>query len=728
MRISHRHKVMIYLMVLVASITWVTTHLSIIGQEFSENYQRGKFLEHRLEDVGGNLVSGLENNLDARFLSRGAQSLKGSKSEKAFIIDQEGNNLTAEKMSDADREIMDLIPIIPKIGGGEEEGALDYLKSQFLGISEPLAVKINDRIMLVYAEGRQYSVSLDVLRPDDDQSKVEWYFVTIKPNSKDAIQYLFQDAPILAMFGLALLLSVIFARFMQHEVMSTLSRIIDSSKKIEEGDLSEPPPIMADDEFGELAVHHLRMVSSVRSMIRQLGAGASQTDSTAARIREQTEEMARGSEAQSIAVEETSATIAQMNQTIGAIAESVDTLASSAEESSAAIIEMSATNDEVANSSEQLSEAVEESTASIQEMSASIREVADNVRNAAGKTGEVAHSMRNLREAVKEVDQIAAQSSEVSIQVTRDAETGMSSVNSTITGINQIWEEARNASDVIEKLSKRAREIGRILTVIEDVTEETNLLALNAAIIAAQAGEHGRGFAVVADEIKDLAERTQASTAEIAEQIQAVQSDANNAVRMVSSTEESVSKGVLLSEEAGEALQKILDSSKLSMEMAKNISDSTKKQSRAGRADTQLLRERGLHDRPDQQRHPGAVPRLRPDNKGLGKNARHRRPGQEGNPRASPGKPADQPGHRAYHPYLLLYQLVPRRTEKGRAAGPCRDHQDRRHRQRQCGRSRTNHGVRQQPQGPGRGIQAHDRRVPGRLRDRGAGRMKRPEH
>ena len=117
--------------------------------------------------------------------------------------------------------------------------------------------------------------------------------------------------------------------------------------------------------------------------------------------------------------------------------------------------------------------------------------------------------------AVKQIDGLAAQTAAMSEEVARDSEGGAGAVQSTIQGIGKIREISRQAAEVIERLSRRAREIGRILTVIEDVTEETNLLALNAAIIAAQAGEHGRGFGVVAEEIQELAEQTGSSTTEI---------------------------------------------------------------------------------------------------------------------------------------------------------------------------------------------------------------------
>src|SRR5439155_23594288 len=128
---------------------------------------------------------------------------------------------------------------------------------------------------------------------------------------------------------------------------------------------------------------------------------------------------------------------------------------------------------------------------------------------------------------------------------------------------------SRTAARVIESLGKRISDIGNILNVIDDVAEQTNLLALNAAIIAAQAGEHGKGFAVVAEEIKDLAERTGASTKEIAELIRSIQDESKNAVGAMDRGVRNVEEGVRLGQEAEGALKKIQESSRQSTQMVK---------------------------------------------------------------------------------------------------------------------------------------------------------------
>jgi len=572
-RVAYRTKILIYIVVLVGAIGWLTTHLSLVAQERSSAIQRHEYIGQRIESTG--IADAFKYRVPSAFeLDAKVHLMLGGNGQSAYVLNKDGKNLLEKDIPPLEQKIINQIP---RVKGVERPTSLQYWKEAF--VPKPLLIRITDRVVRAYADGKQFAVTVDPIGSDN-------LLVTIQRREKTLLQAFMQMSTVLGMFIVALIISALFARYMQKELTVPLTKIINSSRKVAEGDLSDPEPIMADDELGEISVHHLRMVSSIKLMVRQLGEAAKSLDNALKEIRSRTDQMVKGSESQSVAVEQTTAAISEMNQTIGNIAESVETMASSAEESSASIIEMSATNDEVASSTEDLSTAVVETTASVTEMSASIKEVADHVQSTAEKASEASSSMKEMREAVKQVDRIAADSARVSEQVTRDAESGSDAVKNTISGIDNIWESSKEAAEVIERLSKRAREIGRILTVIEEVTEETNLLALNAAIIAAQAGEHGRGFAVVADEIKDLAERTQASTAEIAEQIGSVQEDARDAVSAMERGEESVSKGVLLSEEAGEALRKIQESAEKSLEMAKLITESTVEQS--AKSDTVL--------------------------------------------------------------------------------------------------------------------------------------------
>ena len=165
----------------------------------------------------------------------------------------------------------------------------------------------------------------------------------------------------------------------------------------------------------------------------------------------------------------------------------------------------------------------------------------------------------------------------------------MRSIEKTITSMNKIQETVVKSADVINRLGERSEQIGRILTVIDEVTKQTNLLALNAAILAAQAGEQGKGFAVVADEIKNLADRTGASTKEISQLIANVQTEAKDAVESVREGAKSVEEGVSLSLEAGDALKKILDTATQSTGMARGIERATVEQTRGIRQVTEAI-------------------------------------------------------------------------------------------------------------------------------------------
>ncbi len=282
-------------------------------------------------------------------------------------------------------------------------------------------------------------------------------------------------------------------------------------------------------------------------------------------------------------VEETSSAMVEMLASLKGIAENVDTLFHSAEDSSSSIMEMATTNDEVAESVLKMAASVEQTTSAIEQMTYSIKEVATSVGDLLKSAEVTSSSIREMDGSINQVESNAYETARLSEQVSKDSETGMESIQKTIAGIDKIKESSLTASQVIEQLGKRIQEIGNIVDVIDDVAEQTNLLALNAAIIAAQAGEHGKGFAVVAEEIKDLAERTGASTKEIADLIRAVQNESKNAVSAMTQGVRNVDDGVLLGRETEGALKKIQDSAHRSTQMVKAIARATVEQAKSSR-------------------------------------------------------------------------------------------------------------------------------------------------
>ena len=170
---------------------------------------------------------------------------------------------------------------------------------------------------------------------------------------------------------------------------------------------------------------------------------------------------------------------------------------------------------------------------------------------------QVATAMNEMTATATEVATNARSAADAAQNADSDVNSGMVIVEQTVTSINSLAAEVERANDVIRTLQSDSEEIGSVLDVIRGIAEQTNLLALNAAIEAARAGEQGRGFAVVADEVRTLASRTQQSTEEIQKMIERLQSGANDAVNVMEESHIQAKNSVDQAGKTGEALKKI---------------------------------------------------------------------------------------------------------------------------------------------------------------------------
>jgi len=175
------------------------------------------------------------------------------------------------------------------------------------------------------------------------------------------------------------------------------------------------------------------------------------------------------------------------------------------------------------------------------------------------ETEQLAAAITEMSTTVSEVAKNAANAEKEAQNVDRSMHSGMAMVNKTVSGIQELSDEVDKATTVLSELESESNDIGTVLDVIKGIAEQTNLLALNAAIEAARAGEQGRGFAVVADEVRTLASRTQDSTQEIQSMIERLQAGANKAVQVMNGSKAKVEQSVDQSNAAGEALASISD-------------------------------------------------------------------------------------------------------------------------------------------------------------------------
>jgi methyl-accepting chemotaxis protein len=195
-----------------------------------------------------------------------------------------------------------------------------------------------------------------------------------------------------------------------------------------------------------------------------------------------------------------------------------------------------------------------------EELSDAARRITGNINEQESRANQIATASAEMSQTVIDVAKNASNIAESATETARIAKDGSLIVNDTVSKVRQISETVAASAQLMSSLGIRSMQIGEIINVIKDIADQTNLLALNAAIEAARAGEQGRGFAVVADEVRKLAERTTKATAEIGDMINAVRDETKRAVSAMEVGSEEVEKGVALATRAGEALGKIVES------------------------------------------------------------------------------------------------------------------------------------------------------------------------
>jgi len=201
-----------------------------------------------------------------------------------------------------------------------------------------------------------------------------------------------------------------------------------------------------------------------------------------------------------------------------------------------------------------------------------------HIRNQRLETDMVATAMNEMAMTAQEVAQNAANTATGAEDANQQALQGHEIVTNTVDGITDLASGIQTASNSIDKVSSDSQEIGRVLDVIKGIAEQTNLLALNAAIEAARAGEQGRGFAVVADEVRSLASRTETSTQEIQQMIERLQQGSEHAVTLMQASNQQADKSVEQASLAGDALQQITQSVASINDMAAQIATAAEEQ------------------------------------------------------------------------------------------------------------------------------------------------------
>jgi methyl-accepting chemotaxis protein len=221
------------------------------------------------------------------------------------------------------------------------------------------------------------------------------------------------------------------------------------------------------------------------------------------------------------------------------------------------------------------------------EIAASSEEMASGLETQETRTNDVSAAIEEMSASVISISDQSVEAASATENAGVQAKDGGLVVSDTVSEIELIAVQVQHAVESVTQLGEKSEQIGEIISVIDEIADQTNLLALNAAIEAARAGEHGRGFAVVADEVRKLAERTQQATEQVSVSIREIQSDTKNAIARITEGANSVENGVQKATLAGESLDRIMDTS----QGLKNIVDSIASAVDQQKMGTQLISE-----------------------------------------------------------------------------------------------------------------------------------------
>jgi len=315
---------------------------------------------------------------------------------------------------------------------------------------------------------------------------------------------------------IAALVAVGLGFFLSTSISKGVNIINRALKQIADGDLTAEVNVTSSDEIGEMGKSCTEMIASLRQLIGSV-------TKVAGSVAGASEQLSKAAEQAGQATQQVASTSQQVAKGAG---------------------EQSTTLQQATQGMEQLSKAIDQVSSGAQEQSKGIERNVEIVNQVSAAVNQVATNAQGAAEGSKNASQSAQKGAEMASQ--------------TVEGMGKVRDTMGVASAKVTGLGERSEEIGKIVATIDDIAAQTNLLALNAAIEAARAGEQGRGFAVVADEVRKLAERSSGATKEIADLITGIQTGVTEAMKAMEDGNKEVDNGYKLATDAGESLDDIL--------------------------------------------------------------------------------------------------------------------------------------------------------------------------
>lgn len=404
--------------------------------------------------------------------------------------------------------------------------------------------------------GIDYFTAYDPIR-DAEGNVIGVLYVGVK---KDDFLQTFNQLNIMVSI-IAVVLMIIFsaiALFFTRKLLAPLNQAVIITEAVANGDLTVTIPAASNDETGKILDSLRRMVLSLDGMAGRIIKTSTILQDVAQRVTTEAAQVVAAARSQHNKIADTSTTVIEIAASAREVGAETEKLARSAIETSSSLLEMSSSINEVATHTDLLASLVGEVTVSTTQSAASAREIGESAARLVDASAATASSLIQMEASIRNVEESTQLTATISKTVEKDARKGADVMTDMRQGMADIRESSQVTASVIGNLSARVGEIGVITSVIDEIAKQTSLLALNAAIIAAQSGENGKGFTVLADEIKTLAGRTAKSTGEIAAVIRNVQKETELAVNVIVETEKKIAVGETLCHRASDALGEIV--------------------------------------------------------------------------------------------------------------------------------------------------------------------------
>ncbi|HLG15828.1 MAG TPA: ABC transporter substrate-binding protein [Blastocatellia bacterium] len=355
-------------------------------------------------------------------------------------------------------------------------------------------------------------------------------------------------------------------------------QVFDALARIAQGDLysrlNGNQPDLTEDER-QLLLNLDGLSRQLRYIVGRLQRAADSIDTVVGEVLRGTQALSAGVIDEAKSVEETLRSISEINAAMHSIGGSLHTLSGLSQSTSTSIGQMATSIDQVSQNADELALYVSATASAIEQMDVSVRKVAESTVTLAESAEKTARSMEAIDDSTRSIGESVNETTELAAEVARSADAGSQLVAETAGSVTKIKEAIDAAKETITRLGKTSERIGEDTHIINEIADRTHLLALNAAILAAQAGSQGRGFRIVADEIKELSERTSASTRDILEMIKAVREDVAEAIERVAVGGQRADEGVDLASRASALLSEIRDKTDASSQRISVIADAT---------------------------------------------------------------------------------------------------------------------------------------------------------